>query len=137
MNNVKFRAWDKEEQSMIVDEQSFIPAMVTNKGVFKLNPKHEEDDWILLPPERFELMQSTGLKDKNGVEVYEGDILKLHVKAFSDEHEPVTFPMDDFTFDLAYITQISQFIDNNYENEDVTDSIEIIGNAYENKELLK
>lgn len=54
MREIKFRAWDKNLREMFYDRD--------NVTVFS---------W---PPEHHEIMQCTGLKDKNGKEIYEGDI---------------------------------------------------------------
>lgn len=45
MRKVKFRAYDKQDKRMIVDEQDFIPLKITNNGVLRLSPLHEEDLW--------------------------------------------------------------------------------------------
>ena len=75
------------------------------------------------------LMQYTGLKDKTGKEIYEGDI--------------VGYPSTEFIGEVRYGTlQQTRFFlygINVDENKDLrsTSDIEIIGNIYENKELLK
>ena len=82
---------------------------------------------------RYALMQYTGLKDKNGVEIYEGDVICMRypnsycskyghadeVVIYEDGHYPVFFSDGGETFD------------------DPSKLTEVIGNIYENPELLK
>ena len=137
MREIKFRAWDKEDKRMIIDEQDFIPVKVTNKGVLKLNPHHKENFWEFIDEERFEIMQYTGIKDKNGCEIYEGDILHC---IFEDENYIVEWDEigAGFLFHRINNKKRTGGIDY-YEFEDICGSFgfEVIGNIYENPELLE
>ncbi len=111
MRVIKFRAWDKTLNK--------IHSWSTIENHFTL----EE----LLDTNFFEAMQYTGLKDKNGVEIYEGDILSY----FGFEYE-VTF--EESAFGWSEDGQFYAFA------EMAIDEIEktkIIGNIYENPKLAK
>ncbi|WP_127139422.1 YopX family protein [Streptococcus agalactiae] len=76
------------------------------------------------------LMQSTGLKDKNGVEIFEGDVVKLKYTITSD-------------FELFEVRQFKGGmwrIDNRRRGSDLwlrNEGCEVIGNIYQNSELLE
>jgi uncharacterized phage protein (TIGR01671 family) len=87
------------------------------------------------------LMQSTGLNDKNGREIYEGDIVKVHYVQADDEGygqksvfvERVSYSHGGFYFGEPDSDPSGLDYMHEFEPEDV----EVIGNIYENPELLK
>lgn len=136
MKKLKFRAWDKESKIMIngfaLDAQGNI--LFTKKrspdGKYKYSQVDGYDN------DRFIVMQFTGLLDKNGKEIFEGDI--LIVKQLHDGDEcvwrqpagqaiPFEIKWDD---DLRgfHLPARVQYSSHHYE---------IIGNRFENPELLQ
>ena len=137
MRDIKFRVWDKETKHMhicgedIHDEISF--ENETNKAYYY---NLQNGCGSLREDSAYILMQYTGLKDKNGKDIYDGDIIFIKGET----------KLLDIKGKVEYSNILAQFIITNtgnivneaeplgdYEEED----IEKIGNVYDNPELLE
>lgn len=113
---IKFRAWEKELKEMIPIFSIDFEAKMVNR----------DRAWRMLS--EIELMQSTGLKDKNGKEIYEGDVVETYWKTEVVKFWEFENCEDDYGFYAVCGCIISQ-----YDKEET----EVIWNVFENPELLK
>lgn len=131
---IKFRAWHKElGRMMSISDMWF---NVDSLGEIGLNDAIM-NDYITVSPDEIELMQSTGLKDKNGKEIFEGDILEV-----TDKHswlEVVSYNQEKAMFVTEEINR--EFKVPESPLYDLFDTnifkFKVIGNIYENPELLE
>lgn len=78
------------------------------------------------------LMQSTGLKDKNGVEIYEGDILKIQTREVSPFIGYIFYDDKKSGFQFYDLTDKKSYTIYKVDKK----SFEVIGNVYENLDLI-
>jgi len=120
MREIKFRAWVSED-----DENFFMCRTITGYDSHHHLVSSEGYNYY-----NFELMQYTGLKDKNGVEIYEGDVLQDDYA----EYYKVDWDLEFACFVFYHIG--SEHFDNDL-NANEAEQCKIIGNIYENPELIK
>src|SRR5699024_9101822 len=124
MREIKFRGWERELQTMVYDTELGV-WIFDYKGnpVRAVNKMINEEDYF------YDLMQYTGLKDKNGAEIYEGDILS---KDLDRPYLIVEFRNGAFMFQCHDNGKdYYDFMATTGENSNFTKYHEVIGNIYE------
>lgn len=120
----KFRAWHNElGRMMSISDMWF---NVDSLGEIGLNDS-VMNDYITVSPDEIKLMQSTGLKDKNGKEIFEGDVVSIDTDEF------------DLLF-VKYESGIYWLMDDEECVEHLSDYykyVSFVGNIYENPEFLE
>ena len=117
----KFRAWHKtweelgEVKRIRFDDEGDVRTVLFRGKILGTD----------IPIDEIELMQSTGLKDKNGQEIFEGDVVKCNGLLGTIE-----------SFKAMWICSFVKY--NNYQKVGFfAQEIEVVGNIYENPELLE
>ncbi len=119
----KFRVWDKDNKKMLDWKELDLTKELGEDEITIFEPTGQ----FAQPMYFYEAMQSTGLKDKNGVEIYEGDIIKNSY----DEIYTVKW------FDAAFLLEEKYNGGFDYHELYLEDNKKVIGNIYENPELLE
>lgn len=120
MREIKFRAWDAKEKQMLEVNHLF---NLGNKQPIEVWTNDYEGGYRF-NPDKSELMQYTGLKDMNGVEIYECDVVRFDTNVQILESE-VTYYHGMFTI-KKYGEKIPLFT-----------ALKVIGNKFENPKLLE
>lgn len=142
---IKFRAWDRKGKKLY----PFITIYAQDFGHVQVSESGEDK---VLERGEYDLMQFTGLKDKNRKEIYEGDLVKI---GYEDAILPVEFRAGMFGVEIMepstnedgteyferFVGLSDEIVQIKYEPDEKFGvkealAIEVIGNIYENLELL-
>lgn len=119
----KFRAWDKTHKKLGLIDADMQDGYFQSVKILD----EDEDDWQ--ESENFILMQFTGLKDKNGTEIFEGDVVRLldslYTVFYDSEKGSYRLKPHDDRWVVDYMSNFSH-----------GGNFEVVGNICEGKEYL-
>lgn len=128
MREIKFRAWDKSKKRFFQNRDEDVSWHIpTIAGINNMIPKYATITFFDTA-QNFIYSQYTGLKDKKGVEIYEGDIVNHKIQG----NREVIYPMSD-TFACYGLRNSNGHVGTLQDSKAL---YTIVGNIYENKELL-
>ncbi|WP_142955975.1 YopX family protein [Enterococcus durans] len=133
---LKYRAWNKKTQSFI-DYGDLVLDLRSGKiyagDIGLVESTIDVTDQI-------ELMQSTGMKDKNGVEIFEGDVVLVSVRnGFDYLDNKVCIVKNSIDYSGLVCATVDEDLEYRIFNTELFEeyTYEVIGNIYENSELLE
>jgi len=135
MRVIKLRCWDKNVKTWVAPRplERIDNTLIGSLEIFAFQVGRNELE--LKPLEGIILMQFTGLRDKNGKEIYEGDIVKLIIERSSIENgSSIETEISQVEFSPAYFRLRGSILG---AGSLVLDNLEVIGNIWENPTLLK
>lgn len=124
MREPKFRAWDNTKKEWTLN---IMECVSSSRGDIWLEPASKSREVII--------EQYTGLKDKNGKEIYEGDIARWSFKV--DRNSELTYTADAVKWESYAEEEWPYSTISGFTLPESEDGYEVIGNIHENPELLE
>ena len=145
MRQIKFRAFDPkngmiEPYSVRHGKAFIIKRCSKDDPTVKVDGVNFYCNWDIDVATDFPIMQFTGLKDVNGVEIYEGDIVHWgHIKGYEEylPRKAVVEFSPDLTFSTFNLENNHKFRFGCFSYRNTNNAVEVIGNIHQNPELLK
>ena len=140
MREIKFKIYFEDEEPFMSEPISLVDLLHEDWIEFEnkdntLSLPLKDFRFYYQPNKNYKIMQYTGLKDKNGTEIYEGDIVSIEIMEGEKETAKVEYSENYAQYvitstGIVYLEHepLCDFIDR---------GIEVIGNIYDNPELLK
>lgn len=134
MREIKFRAWNKLKKIMVYEDEDNSSNYLDGWCASDVQVLNQtlNSEYI---KELYEFMQYTGLKDKNGKEIYEGDIVEKIFTDYNDKEmlrEKYIIKQNITGWELRNIKKPKQ-----HRTFQILSKCEVIGNIYDNPGLLK
>lgn len=135
MRTIKFRAWDKKRNNMILHIREIDFALGKIKSEYDLDIVDGQNSGNHYRGfEHIELMQFTGLHDKNGVEIYEGDWCRAE---FRGKDEITVIQGQIIIDEFMWCIDCTGCVGDNIFSINRPHNFEVIGNIYQNPNLIK
>lgn len=140
MREIKFRVWH-DNQGMIYPDNKFI--IVTGTHILKLDPAIKESRYFIMPLSDFDIMQFTGFKDNDGIDIYEDDILEwtlIYKAEFVGREDTVSKTKYKVVHEMNNIMGIAGFYfkdeKGKYCHFHNFNGVKIIGNVHEHPDMI-
>lgn len=136
----KFRAWDREKDRMIYPSTTGVCFEMNDDGISVLDIDVDYPNDYGFPKIASILMQSTGLRDKNSVEIFEGDVVSVSVRnGFDYLDNKVCIVKNSIDYSGLVCATVDEDLEYQIFNTELFEeyTYEVTGNIYENSELLE
>ncbi|MFF6160009.1 YopX family protein [Enterococcus faecium] len=136
----RYRAWDREKDRMIYPSTTGVCFELNDDGISVLDVDVDYPNDYGFPKIASILMQSTGLKDKNGVEIFEGDVVSVSVRnGFDYLDNKVCIVKNSIDYSGLVCATVDEDLEYQIFNTELFEeyTYEVTGNIYENSELLE
>ncbi|RLA39225.1 MAG: hypothetical protein DRR06_19485 [Gammaproteobacteria bacterium] len=125
--DIKFKAWDAERGEMFTSSK-WVEFLVNKDGAIRAQNYNRKGNVQQLP-----VMQYTGLKDKDGIEIYEGDIIQTK----ADGKVAIEWSKRAAKFGIHVLRDYTYSREKKPKLRAIPHSCTVIGNIYQNPKLLK